>query len=365
MIVIHCAETLQGGVATYLNELLRVRGSHLKYWVVTPLDQRDFLTSSPDRLITYEPSSSRIMSALRLARTVNKVIKNKHISDKCILHVHSSFAGLGVRIFSSMPSSNIIYCPHGWAFDQKVSFVLRVCYRWAEILLSRRCRFVVCISQHEYRAAQRSKIQEEKLVLIRNGIGDSDDAVDSKKGTEGPDTAPVVRSNKEKQIVFAGRMDAQKGVDILKSLPLLLPKEHFIYIGSPVLGEKLQEWPENVEYLGWMPTNVVRSYMREADIVIIPSLWEGFGLVAIEAMQQRTAVFASNVGALKEIVIDGITGRLIYDYESEEAFAAAILDTKKDSLAIMGNAGYQRQQQYFTAKQLVKELEQLYVAIDK
>lgn len=362
MIVIHCAETLQGGVATYLNELLRARGSEIQYWVVAPIDQIEFLTSSPDRLITYAASYRRIISAVRLTLTVNKIIEKEQDSDELILHVHSSFAGLGVRIFGSMRSSKIIYCPHGWAFDRKVSVVLQALYRWAERFLSRRCRRIVCISEHEYYAAQRSGIKEEKLVLIRNGIGDSDDAAYVEEEADPLNSAYVGRSNTGKQIVFAGRMDAQKGVDILRTLPLRLPKEQFIYIGSPVLGEKFQRWPENVMYLGWMPTNVVRSYMRGADIVIVPSLWEGFGLVAIEAMQQRTAVFASNVGALKEIVIDGVTGRLIADFESAEAFAAAIVDTKKNRLVKMGNAGYRRQQQYFTAKQLVVALEQLYVA---
>ena len=363
MIVIHCTETLQGGVATYLNEILRLKDKQIKYWVVAPLDQAKFLTSTPDRLITYVSSRRRVISAVRLAYTVNRITDRDLEGDSLVLHVHSSFAGLGVRIFSSMPSSKIIYCPHGWAFDQKVSVAKKALYRWVERYLSRRCGYILCISMHEHREAQRIGIAQNKLILIRNGIGDLD-------GTANVDEAANVLysdssspPNKRKEIVFAGRIDAQKGVEILKALPALLPEDRFIYIGSPVLGQEVLEWPQNVSYLGWMPTHVVRSYMRRADIVIVPSLWEGFGLVAVEAMQQRTAVFASNVGALKEIIVDGVTGRLIADYESADAFATAIKVTEKHMLKKMGNAGYQRQKEHFTAEQLVAELETLYKSL--
>lgn len=339
MIVIHCTETLQGGVATYLNEILRLKGKQIKHWVIAPRDQVKFLTSTPDRLITYVPSRRRIIAAVRLAYTVNSITEGELERDNLILHVHSSFAGLGVRIFSSKPSSKIIYCPHGWAFDQKVSVAKQALYRWVERYLSRRCRYIVCISMHEHREAQRIGIDQNKLILIRNGIGDLDGAANLDEDADILHSDPFSPSNKRKEIVFAGRIDAQKGVEILKALPVRLPEDRFIYIGSPVLGQEVLEWPQNVTYLGWMPTRVVRSYMRRADIVIVPSLWEGFGLVAVEAMQQRTAVFASNVGALKEIVVDGVTGRLIADYESADAFATAIKVTEKHMLKKMGHAG--------------------------
>ena len=364
MIVIHCTETLQGGVATYLNEILRVRSNQIKYWIVAPQDQIKFLTCTPDRLITYEPSRRRIISAVRLARLVNRIIERERESDQLILHVHSSFAGLGVRILSSTPSSKIVYCPHGWAFDQKVSPALQALYRLVERSLSRRCRFVVCISKHEYSEAQRLGIDEKKLILIRNGIGDLDDIAYLEKEADFFYSEANAHSIKGKLIVFAGRIDTQKGVGVLRMLPARLPGDRFIYIGSPVLGEEVLKWPENVTYLGWMPTDIVRSYMKRADLVIVPSLWEGFGLVAVEAMQQRAAVFASNVGALKEIIVDGVTGRLIADYESADAFATAIMTTKKDELRKMGDAGYQRQQEYFTAKQLVVALEKLYLSFN-
>ena len=62
-------------------------------------------------------------------------------------------------------------------------------------------------------------------------------------------------------------------------------------------------------FLGWIEPS--KAY-KQADIVIVPSLWEEpFGRTAIEAMSYGIPVIASNIGGLKNIVIDGKTGYLI------------------------------------------------------
>ncbi|MEJ8630106.1 glycosyltransferase [Sphingomonas sp. I4] len=55
----------------------------------------------------------------------------------------------------------------------------------------------------------------------------------------------------------------------------------------------------------------VATEIAAADVVAIPSRWEGFGLVALEAMCGSCAVVASSVGGLREIIVDGVTGYLV------------------------------------------------------
>ena len=81
-------------------------------------------------------------------------------------------------------------------------------------------------------------------------------------------------------------------------------------IGACVNEDRTEEPASNVNILGWLPRHAIDRYYAAADAVVMPSRWEGFGLVAIEAMRNGTAVIVSNRGALPELVEDGKTGHV-------------------------------------------------------
>jgi glycosyltransferase involved in cell wall biosynthesis len=80
---------------------------------------------------------------------------------------------------------------------------------------------------------------------------------------------------------------------------------------------------ERTVFAGRVDHNVLPFYYSAADVCVIPSHYEPFGLVAIEAMACRTPVVASNVGGLKFTVLPEQTGLLVPPYDTV-AFAAAI-----------------------------------------
>ena len=116
------------------------------------------------------------------------------------------------------------------------------------------------------------------------------------------------------RILYVGRLDHQKGYDILLNalsrLNTLEKNFSAKIIGEFVIdSERDSKMAPNVERLGWKTRAEVSSYMSAADVLVVPSRWEGFGLVALEAMRVGCPVICSNTGGLSEIVEDNVTGR--------------------------------------------------------
>ena len=114
-----------------------------------------------------------------------------------------------------------------------------------------------------------------------------------------------------------------------------------------------------VRFLGFVAP--VEAAFENAAIVVVPSLGEGFGMVALEAMERARPVVASAVGGLPEIVADGETGLVVPAGEAD-ALADAIVALAGDlpRAAAMGEAGRARALQVFTPQRCVERVEALY-----
>jgi glycosyltransferase involved in cell wall biosynthesis len=114
-----------------------------------------------------------------------------------------------------------------------------------------------------------------------------------------------------------------------------------------------------VRFLGFVAP--VEAAIEDAAIVVVPSLGEGFGMVALEAMERARPVIASAVGGLPEIVADGETGLVVPAGEAEplaEAIVALASDLPR--AAEMGLAGRARALEVFTPERCVERVEGLY-----
>ena len=120
----------------------------------------------------------------------------------------------------------------------------------------------------------------------------------------------------------------------------------------------------DVTFLGWVPNSELPQYSRAAALSVIPSLEEGFGIPAAEAMGCETAVVASDAGGLPEVVEHGVTG-LIVPRGDSNALAAAIGDLLADPArrARMGQAGRERALRLFDWDRSAEQFEQIYAGI--
>ena len=115
-----------------------------------------------------------------------------------------------------------------------------------------------------------------------------------------------------------------------------------------------------IRFLGFV--SPVEAALESAAVVVVPSLGEGFGMVALEAMERARPVIASAVGGLPEIVADGETG-LVVPPADVAALAEAIVELAGNlpRAAEMGSAGRVRALAEFTPERCVERIEALYL----
>lgn len=358
--VTHVTEAPLGGVVSYLDELLGAQLRSLpgvRIDLLTPDVNRDALAdlSGPDfTLMAFRNRRSR--SPLALLSMAVQTLRHVRRTRPDILHIHSTFAGAAVRALAPLlPSTTrVVYCPHGWAFSRQGSRRSRGVIAAVERWLARKSDRIVCISDYERREALAFGIPEDRLVVIENGI--------SPRGATADPAADRPRGRR--LIAFAGRFDRQKGFDTFLDVMRQLGDEaDGIAIGSSITSkEALPDCPPNVRILGWQDRAAVFDLYRRADLLLVPSRWEGFGLVAAEAMQAGLAVFASRVGGLQDIVVDGETGRL-FRPDDAEGIVALIRDTSDDDLRRFGENGRRRYLARYTAERMASDMTTLYAQL--
>ncbi len=154
-------------------------------------------------------------------------------------------------------------------------------------------------------------------------------------------------SRKRNFILFAGRLEEYKGAQTLIEAARARPLVEVKIAGTGPQEASLRELAKdcpNVTFLGFVPSRQLWSLMREAAVVVVPSIWyEPFGLVAIEAMAQATPVIVSDRGGLPEIVVDGVSG-LVFKAGKAKDLGAKIDLLLSDGLRrqTMGQAARER-----------------------
>jgi glycosyltransferase involved in cell wall biosynthesis len=118
---------------------------------------------------------------------------------------------------------------------------------------------------------------------------------------------------------------------------------------------------EDVTFLGWVPNNGLPQYYRAAAVSVIPSLEEGFGIPAAEAMGCEVPVVASDAGGLPEVVEHGVTGLVVPRGDVPalaEAIGALLADPERRRR--MGVAGRRRALELFDWDRTAEQFEQVY-----
>jgi glycosyltransferase involved in cell wall biosynthesis len=166
-----------------------------------------------------------------------------------------------------------------------------------------------------------------------------------------------------------GRLAPQKGQrHLIAAMPLLLervPNAHALIAGGGDLEDYLRDLAtemgvaQRVHVLG--SRRDVPAIMHALDAFAMPSIWEGFGLVLLEAMAAARPIVASRVATIPEVVADGETGLLVPAGDPQAlADALATFARAPDLARRMGQAGRERLRRQFTVDKMVGDTELLY-----
>jgi glycosyltransferase involved in cell wall biosynthesis len=168
---------------------------------------------------------------------------------------------------------------------------------------------------------------------------------------------------------IVARLTEQKGHVYLfaawQQVARVLPDAHLLVVGDGPLCDALQtlvkdkNLTECVTFAGYR-SDVLRI-MAALDVMVLPSLWEGFGLVLLEAMSAGKPIVASRVSAIPEIVVDGETGLLVPPGDSHslvQALLRVLRDPERGRR--MGRKGRARLEREFSVEKMVRATERIY-----
>jgi glycosyltransferase involved in cell wall biosynthesis len=227
---------------------------------------------------------------------------------------------------------------------------------------------IVCVSQGVRDFHQRrTGIEPGKYRVIYNGVDAAAYARDERLRLER--RAQWSLGESDVLCAFVGRLDEQKGVDVLLAAFETALRQaahlHLVMAGDGPLRAYVEAWQRRspagprVRVLG--RTEDVPGVLSAADLFCQPSRWEGFCLAAAEAMAAGLAVAATDVAGLNEVVADNETG-LLCPADDPSAFAANIVRLARDAAlrSRLGAAGRRRVVERFGIERFVAEHAQLY-----
>lgn len=324
--VVHVVEASKGGVHTYVRNLIQhqcARGFEVHALACERLSAGNLADSGA---CVHSYASSR--NPLRLSAVIRQVAAGLARIAPDIIHAHSTFAGVYARLASrATPGAAMVYQPHGWSFAQQVPWMKKAAYQTVERLLACRTDAIVSISLHDLVAGRDGGVAARRNVLIRNAVPPACPT----------GTTPFPRPGQNHiNVGFAGRFDRQKGVDILIEIGRRVETCQFHVAGDFSISRKSDiRWPANFHHVGWLAPEQIDGFYAAMDVMIVPSRWEGFGLVVAEAMRNGCPVIVNYAGALPELVIDGFNGH-VADMRDVAGTAALLAGLTRDRLRWMG-----------------------------
>ena len=223
---------------------------------------------------------------------------------------------------------------------------------------------ITCVSKHERdMLVSEIGLKEDNIKIIYNGINWADwSSVPNKEVFR--KQYPTVS---EKFVLFAGRLATNKGLSDLISAMQLIDKKSvdLVITGADMgLGKQLEKEASDkgvkMHRLGHIDDETYRSVLSAAEMLVLPSEYEAFGIVLLEAAAAKTAVIGTNVGGIPEAMSPGKNGLIVeYNDVNNLAKSIAILLEDEKMSDEMGNLGREWAKN-FSWESIVKEIENEY-----
>lgn len=239
-----------------------------------------------------------------------------------LIHAHDWLVGHSAKVLKQSLGSPMIATIHAteWGRNAGLHNDLQRHISDVEWWLTYEAYAVICCSYYMCSELQRIfQVPQDKLFVIPNGVKaekfveHAPDLDNFRKGHAHPD---------EKIVFYVGRLVHEKGVQVLlDAVPKILhrvPKTKFIIAGKGPSEKELHHRAvemgiaERIHFTGFIDDLSRNSLYKVASVAVFPSLYEPFGIVALEAMAAGTPVVVSDIGGFAEIIQHGRNGLTTY-----------------------------------------------------
>lgn len=372
--ILHVVRPAAGGIKSHLLSLIKsADGELFEVMVACPpgmFNNEDLRPGTAIFPINIKGQISPFIDLSVIIKLV-KVLKSQNID---IVHVHGYKAGLLGRIAARLAGTKVVFLTvHNFVFGSggKRPRFKEMLLNTVNSVLDRNTQCIIAVSQELKRdIIVRRKISEArilgaKIVTVNNGID-----VKQYRSSGNLNILSQLGIPPGQLVGTVARLAPQKGIEYFvraAAMVSMVKKEtYFIVVGDGPLRERLEEEAKALNLKGKLffigQREDVPNILPLLEMLVIPSVMEGFGLVALEAMAASRPVVASRVGGLPEVVEDGVTGLLVPPGNAE-ALGAAILKLLGDEEKAreMGRKGYKRVQERFSIEIMARQMQDLYM----
>ncbi|WP_313662510.1 glycosyltransferase [Streptomyces griseoloalbus] len=321
--VLHLTQPVDGGVARVVTDLV---GAQLADGLdVTAICPDSALTTQLRSLgaqvrhwrATRSPGASLVREVRQLARLIDEVRPD-------LVHAHSAKAGLAGRLAvrGRIPT---VFQPHAWSFEAVGGGTAALALRW-ERWAARWAARVVCVSEAERATGVHAGITG-RWTVIPNGI-DPERFRPAPADAVRAGLAPLAGLRAESPLaVCVGRLCRQKGQDVLlrawHTVVRTVPDARLVLVGDGPDRDRLRAAaPASVLFVGSVAD--ASHWYQAADLVVLPSRWEGMALAPLEAMACGRPVVVTDVDGARESLPPDFAPRCLVPPENPEALAAAV-----------------------------------------
>lgn len=321
--VLHLTQPVDGGVARVVTDLVRAQlADGLDVTAICPDSALSGRLRSLGAQVrhwgaTRSPGASLVGEVRQLARLLDDVRPD-------LVHAHSAKAGLAGRLAvrGRIPT---VFQPHAWSFEAVGGSTAALALRW-ERWAARWAARVVCVSDAERATGVRAGITG-RWTVVPNGI-DPERFRPAPAAAVRAGLAPLAGLRAQAPLaVCVGRLCRQKGQDVLlrawNAVLRQVPDARLVLVGDGPDRDRLRAAaPASVLFAGAVAD--ASPWYQAADLVVLPSRWEGMALAPLEAMACGRPVVVTDVDGARESLPRSFAASCLVPPEDPRALAEAV-----------------------------------------
>ncbi|MFC1868984.1 glycosyltransferase family 4 protein [Thermodesulfobacteriota bacterium] len=360
-----------GGGERVFSQIINGLDPYKYHIFLASLPDGHFYKSITNNQVKYLPLDFLKRVNPRLILQLKKIIKRKDIQ---IVHGQGTRAEFYARVATRLAGkakyvSTIAMPVEGFDVGILRKKIYRLFDRFSERYVD---RFIVVSDALKDMMINKRGIFPEKVVRIYNGIEIDRYSSDNVKASRLKVREEFKINENDFLIGAIGRLVWQKGFEcLIRAIPSIIksyPNSKLLIVGDGPLKDRLKEQGKRLRVKEYLIFTGFRDNIKEIlsaiDILVIPSLLEGFPMITLEAMAMAKPIIATNIEGIKEQLIDSESGLLIPPGD-EHAVSQAFVKIVEDKMLSgkLGSNARKRVVEEFSVQRMINETEKVYIPL--